>query len=167
MRSLPAVGQTDELERLADAGLELLARQPVELAEEGQVLHRGEVGVEGQVLGDVADRRLRLERAALEAVDGDLSLVGDGQPAQHGDGGGLPGAVRARAGRSTRCSAMEKDTPVDGQPVAVALAQALAAQHGGWSSLGAPVLLPPTACCMHPPQGKQFEREQRTLFSAR
>ena len=80
---------------------ELLAGEPVELAEEGEVLHRGEIRVEGEVLGNEADRRLGLERAALEAVDGDLSFVGDGQAAEHGDGGGLAGAVGARAGRST------------------------------------------------------------------
>jgi hypothetical protein len=125
---LAPVRQPHQLQRLADASLQLLAAQPVELAEEGQVLDGGEVGVQRQVLGDVADRRLGLQGPADEAVDGDLSLVGDGEAAQHGDGRGLPGAVGpeqpvALARRNGEGHALDR------LAVAVALAQALTAQH--------------------------------------
>ena len=49
--------------------LQLLPREAVEVAEEREVLHGGEVGVKGEVLGDVADGRLGLEGAAIESVD--------------------------------------------------------------------------------------------------
>ena len=107
-----------------------LARQPVELTEEGEVLHRREVRVQGEILRDVADGRLRFERASSEAVDRDLALVGLDEPAQHGDGGGLPGAVGAEQPVALALADGEGD-PVDGEAVAVALAEALTAQHGG------------------------------------
>ena len=49
------------VEHGVDAGVELLARQPLQLAEEAQVLAGREIGVDGQVLGHVADVTSQLE----------------------------------------------------------------------------------------------------------
>ncbi len=129
---LPAVGQSDQLERVTDAALQFLAAQPVELSEEGQVLHRREVRVEGQVLRHVAHRRLRLERAACETVDRDVSLVGRDEPAQHGDGRGLPGTVGPQQSVALALGDGEGHA-LHRLAVAVALAQAGAVQHRGCS----------------------------------
>jgi hypothetical protein len=105
-----------------------LPPSPVELPEEREVLHRGQVGVQREVPGDVPDGSLRLERATREAVDGDLALVGDHEPAHHGDGGGLAGAVRAQEAVALSLS-YEEGHAVDGLAAAVALAQAFTLQH--------------------------------------
>ena len=55
---VPAVDEIGELERLVDALPEQSPPEPVEPAEEGEVLPRREVRVEGDVLGHVADRVL-------------------------------------------------------------------------------------------------------------
>ena len=124
------VGQADQLEGLADAGPERPSGQTVELAEEREVLDGGQVGVQGQVLGDVADQRLGLEGAAREATDPNLAPVARRQPAQHGDGGGLAGPVGPEQAVALALGDGEGDT-VDGDPVPVALAQASAAEHRG------------------------------------
>ncbi len=132
---LPTIGQSHELERLTDARLELLSRQPVELPEEGEVLHGREIRVEGEILGDEADGRLRLERPALEAGDGDVPLVGDGQSTEHRDGGGLAGTVRAQQAVTLALPDDEGDA-VHGLTLAVALPQAVATQHGRRDQFG-------------------------------
>jgi hypothetical protein len=55
---LRPVGQADDLQDLLDPGTRSGAAQPVEAGEEAQVLAGAEVGMEGQVLGDVADAAL-------------------------------------------------------------------------------------------------------------
>ena len=65
---LRPVGQVDDLEDLVDAGPQGRAREPVQPAEEGQVLARAQVRVDGQVLGDVPD--LRLQRGAVRVGAG-------------------------------------------------------------------------------------------------
>ncbi len=125
---LAPVRQPDELQGFADAPLQLLAAQPVQLTEERQVLDRREVGVERQVLGDVPHDSLGLEGAAGEAVDGDFSLVRDDEAAQHGDGGGLPGTVGPEQAVALAFRNGEGDA-LDGLALAVALAQVLTAQH--------------------------------------
>ena len=65
------VGQAHHLEDLVEAVGEDLALQPLEAAEEPQVVAGGEVLVEGEVLGHEADRGLGLDGVARHRVPGD------------------------------------------------------------------------------------------------
>src|SRR6185436_20942474 len=105
---LPAAGQAArdllvpaleprERQHPADLLLALAVRNSVDAGEELEVLPHGQVVVEGEPLGHVADALadvLRAEVAAL-ARQPDLAAAGIEQAAQHLDGGRLAGAVRA------------------------------------------------------------------------
>lgn len=118
------VGQPDDLERAVDPFVEPAAPESVEPAEESQVLPPREVGVEGHLLGHVADGGLGLERLVVDVVAGDLDgpAVATQEPADHGDGGGLPGPVRAEQPVGLAGADAEPEV-VDGYAVAEALAE--------------------------------------------
>ena len=113
---LLAVDQADELQHLVDALLELRAGKPVHAAPEQQVLAGGHVRVQGDVLRHDADDRLdRL------GVRHDRVPVHEGvapgwaqQAGEHGDGGGLAGAVGAEQAEDLALVDVEAHL-VDGQ----------------------------------------------------
>ena len=111
--------------------------QPLEPAEEAQVLASREVGVDGQVLGHVADGGLGLGGVDVDRLPGhgDLAAVALEQAADHRDGGGLAGAVGTQQAVGLAAGDVEADA-VDGDPFAVALAQV--ATHEQRLDLGHP-----------------------------
>jgi hypothetical protein len=86
--------------------------------EEGQVLPCGQLGIDGQVLGDQADvpPGLDVARPHLLAGDGDRARVGGDQPGDHRDRGGLAGAVGPEQPVGLARGYVEGD-PVDGGQV--------------------------------------------------
>ena len=64
------VSQADELETRLQSLVPLTASQPVQAREEAQVLPTAEIGVEGDLLGYVADGRLRLGSALVDRLAG-------------------------------------------------------------------------------------------------
>src|SRR5690606_14733987 len=86
-RALGAVGQADELEHLRGALPELGAAEAVEPPEEQEVLPRGELGVDRELLRDEAEQPLRLDLARAHPAPGDphLAVVGGEQPGDHRD----------------------------------------------------------------------------------
>ena len=89
------VGEVDELEHLVDTLAERPPAQPVEAAEEVEVLASGEIGIERDVLGHVADALA----AGRRSVSTSTSSTRDDarrvqQAAHHADRRGLPRAVR-------------------------------------------------------------------------
>ena len=101
-----------------------LPPEPLEAAEEAQVLAGGQVRVDGQVLGHVADGGLGVGRADVDRLAGhdDLAAVAPEQAADHRDGGGLAGAVGPEQAVGLAGGDLEADA-VDGGPLAVALAE--------------------------------------------
>ena len=57
---IAAIGETDDCEHLVDTRFELPLWDPVELAKEAQVLTGAEIRIDGEILGNEADRRLLL-----------------------------------------------------------------------------------------------------------
>ena len=106
------IGKTDPLERVGDALLalgEAKADQPRGVA---QIVGGGEIVVEADGVGQIADPPLDRERLArrIEAEHAHLARRDVGQAEHHQDGGGLAGAVRAEKtedltapDRRTRC----------------------------------------------------------------
>ena len=96
-----------------------------------EVLAGGQVRVDGQVLGDVADGGLGVGRADVDRPAGhdDLPAVTPEEAADHRDGGGLAGAVRAEQAVGLAGRDLEADA-VDGLPLAVALAKIAADEDG-------------------------------------
>ena len=101
------------------------ARESVQAPEEVEVLARGQVGIDRQVLRHVADLGLERGRARVHrlAGDADLALVAAEDPADHRDRRGLAGPVRTEQAVRLAASDGEADA-IDGLPVAEALAQA-------------------------------------------
>src|SRR5690625_2859131 len=96
-RVLGAVGQPDELEDLGGALPQLGAPQPVQPAEEQQVLPGAELGVDGQVLRDEPEPPLRRDLPRPHPLPGHTHLprVRGEQPGHHGDRRRLARAVGA------------------------------------------------------------------------
>jgi hypothetical protein len=70
-----AVGaEADALHRLGKPIVDLLARQPGEPAGVGKIIERGEAVVEADLIGQVADPALDLERVAQRVVAGDFGV---------------------------------------------------------------------------------------------
>ena len=124
------VGQVDDCQHLVHAPVELLAPEPLEAPEEAQVLAGGQVRVDGQVLGHVADGGLGVGRPDVHRPAGhdDLAAVAPEQAADHRDGGGLAGAVGPEQAVGLAGGDLEADA-VDGGPLAVALAKVAADEH--------------------------------------
>jgi hypothetical protein len=113
-----AIEQVHDAEHRVDSLLEHVAGKPVEAAEEAEVLAGREVGVDGQILGDVPDVRLHPGRADGHRlpVDPDVAGVAREDAADHRDGGGLAGTVRAEQSIRLAGRDPEPDT-VDGDPL--------------------------------------------------
>ena len=106
-------------------------RQPHQLGGVGEILHRREMIVEADGVGQIADTPLDLERRArrIEAEHADLAGRNLGQAQHHQDRGGLAGAVRPEQAEHLALADAERDR-VDGNRLAVALGQALRRDHG-------------------------------------
>ena len=137
---LPAAHGAGELRRLRlqvvglEQGVDPLAarraRQALHAGEEQQVLAHAEVLVQRELLGHVPHpppQGLGLRRDA-QAEHLDLAGAGGQQPAQHADGGGLPGSVRAEEAVHRRARHRQVDR-VDRLQRAEALAQATRADR--------------------------------------
>ena len=124
-----ALGEADEREDLAHPVLELAAAEPVEPAEEHEVLARREVRVDRELLGDVADARLGRDLPDVDrlAVEGHLARVARQQPADHRDRRRLAGAVGPQQAVGLALVDLEADA-ADGLERAVALVEVADAQ---------------------------------------
>ncbi len=96
----PLVGdivQADVIERVRDLRLALVALEADQAAGVVHVLGRGQIVVEADRVGQIADPTLDLQRLAhrIVAQHPHLSVRDLGQAEHHQDGGGLAGAVRA------------------------------------------------------------------------
>ncbi len=116
---VPPLVEPDQLQDLVDPRGESVSGHTVELAEEAEVLRPGEVGVDGQLLGDEAYLRLALRGVGPDPVarHRDSAGVGLEQPANHRDGGGLPGPVGAQQAISLPLLDLESDIVDRSQPV--------------------------------------------------
>src|SRR6185436_6310261 len=95
---IAAAFQPRSLHRLADARAALGARYAVDAGVEAQVLGDGQVLVQAEALGHVADALLDAFGVARDVVADDAAAAPGRieDPAQHPDGGRLAGAVRAQ-----------------------------------------------------------------------
>src|SRR5690606_19318366 len=103
--------EADELQHVRDAAGEVVPAQPLETTEEAEILARGELGVDREVLRDEADAApdghvLGSDRLAR---DGDRSGVGADEPGDHGDRRGLAGAVGTEQTVGLTRSNVERD----------------------------------------------------------
>ena len=124
------VGQPDRLHDLVDPRRQRATAEAVEPTEEPQVLHGRQIGVDGQVLGHVADRSLHDPGLGVEIVTDHLhdAAISSEQAAQHRDGGGLARTVRAQ--QTIRLAGGDREANVvDHRPLAVALDQPSALKH--------------------------------------
>ena len=87
--------QPDMLERRRDALLALLGGQADQSRHVAHIVGRGEVVVEADLIGQIADPALDRERLAhrIESDHARLSLGDVAQSEQHQDGRGLAGAI--------------------------------------------------------------------------
>jgi len=92
-----AIRQVDQFQDLVHPLTQRRTAEPIEPAEEGQVLPCGQVGIEGHVLGHVSNLGLGRcgRRTDRRPADGDFAGVCGQQAANQTDGRGLAGAVRA------------------------------------------------------------------------
>ena len=138
---LRPIGQVGHGQDLVDAPVELATTEALQTAEEAEVLARRQVRVDGQVLGDVADRRLRLGRPDVHRSAGHehLAAVAAEEPAQHGDRRGLARAVGTQEAVGLTGCDLEADS-VDGGPLTISLPQITALEKrcrlGHQSDLG-------------------------------
>src|SRR5688572_24714952 len=125
-----AVGEAGKAEGCVDALAEGVAAETIEGAKETEVADRIQLLVEGQVLGDVADALFDGTGVAsdLLAVDEDLAGIGANDAADHGDGGGLSGAVGAEEAETLSFGDGEADV-VDGEKVSVLFAEVGDGEH--------------------------------------
>ena len=121
--------EADDLEHLADAPLQRVTAHAVQLAEEAQVLGRGQLRVDRELLRDVPDRLLRLRRADVDRASGDVHLatVTLQEAADHRDRGRLAGTVRPEQAVGLGWTDAEPDA-VDGGAIAVPLAEPVAGE---------------------------------------
>src|SRR5690606_3060890 len=111
--------------------------------EEGKVLRDAQVAVQRELLRHVTDaqaHRLRIARH-VQAEHFHLALAGREQAAEHADGGGLAGTVRAEEAVDLRTRHIEIDA-IDGNEMAEASRQSAGADHrrvhGSRTSTGMP-----------------------------
>ena len=124
-------GKADPLERVGDALLalgEAKADQPRGVA---QIIGGGEIVVEADRVGQIADAPLDRKRLArrIEAEHAHLACRDVGQPEHHQDGGGLAGAVGAEQAENLAAADGERDV-VDGDRRSVGLGEALGLDDG-------------------------------------
>src|SRR5437588_656169 len=126
------VGQAHQFETGRHALVARSASQAIQASEEAQVLSGGEVGIESDLLGDVADVRLRRCRGRIDtrARHFHVPAVGPEQTAHHRDGGRLAGAVRSEQAVALAREDVEADV-VNRDPPVVSLEQPPADEDGG------------------------------------
>ncbi len=124
------VGQVDDVEGFDHPLGEHASAQLVEPSDEAQVLGRGQVGVERDLLGHEAHPRPHRRRRSprLGAVDADGAVVGRQQPADHPDRRRLARAVGPEQSVRLTGGDVEGDI-VHRQPLAEPSGQVRAAQH--------------------------------------
>ena len=125
------VGQADELQAGLHARFPEMAPEGVQPGEEAQVLAPGEVGVESDLLGHVADARLCLCRSLVDGLAGHhhLPTVAAQQATDHRDGGRLAGSVGAEEAVALPGRNLEAHA-VDGDPAAKPSPQPLTDENG-------------------------------------
>ena len=127
---VPPPAQLEQLEHLADAGLDRGLVHAVEAAVEAQELAGGELLVDERPIGDETERRLGGLGLVgqVVAVDDDAAGGGLEQAGDEADGGGLAGAVGAEEAVDLARLHVERHA-VDRGELAVLLAQVLHADH--------------------------------------
>ncbi len=95
---LGPVGQAHQLEHAPHGPLQLGAAQIIERAEQRQVVARGELLVQPDILGRQADLPLQRVGVAVKPppADQDFARIRAQQPRDYGNGGGLSGAIGAQ-----------------------------------------------------------------------
>jgi len=126
---LRAIGQIGQDQDLVHPPGEIATAHSLQPTEEDEVLAGSQVGVDRQVLWDIADRRLGLGRPDVHGTAGrhDLAAVAAEQAADHRDRRGLARPVGAQEPVGLAGCDLEADA-VDGGPVAVSLAEVTAHQ---------------------------------------
>src|SRR5665647_1431278 len=113
---LLTVDQRDEREHLVHPRVQLGSRETVHLAPEQQVLAGAHVGIQGDVLGDHADRlfdRMGVGDHGAAVYEG-VAAAGVQQAREHGDGGALAGAVGPEQAEDLAPGDVEADA-IDGE----------------------------------------------------
>jgi len=125
-RVVRPLGEAEGVEQAPGLAGEILLGDPVEAADEQQVLARREVGVERRAVGDEAQAPARLERLGgdVVAVDAHAPAVGGEQAAEDAQGRGLAGAVGPQQAQDLAAAHLEIQA-VEGDELAVALRDAL------------------------------------------
>src|SRR5262249_61839453 len=125
---------------VVDALLALLAVEPLDAAAVGEVLHDAQLGVEGAVLGHVADAAAHLDGAPedVEAVDERLAGGGGEVAGQDAHGGGLAGPVGPQEADHLPPGDLERHV-ADGSVVAIILGQTADVDHGSPPDTEAPL----------------------------
>ncbi len=105
--------------------------QAVERAEEGEIFAGGEFVVEGDVLGHEAEAAFHGVGLGAHdsAFDAHFAAIGAEQAGNHGDGGGLAGAVGSEEADHFAGMRGEGDF-VDGDEVAIAFVEPSDLEHG-------------------------------------
>ena len=120
------IGEPDMVERRPDPLLALAALDAHQPRGVAQVLGGGEIVVEADLVGQIADPALDRERLAhrIVAEHARLPARDVAQAEQHQDGGGLAGAVRTEQSENLAARHRKRDALDDGGPV-VALGEVL------------------------------------------
>ena len=120
------VGEPDMRERSLDLLLALRAIEPHQPRGVAQILGGGEIVVEADLVGQIADPALDRERLAhgIMAEHAGLPVRNVAQAEQHQDGGGLAGAVRTEQPENLPARHRERNAVDDGDSV-VALGEVL------------------------------------------
>ena len=112
------IGETDCTEQLAGARPAPAARHTLERQRELDVLERGELTEQSEVLEDephdlapVARHLVTIEAGEVVAGDDHRTAVGTVEPAEHGEQRRLAGSRRARDRDTTEPAAMSKSMP--------------------------------------------------------
>jgi hypothetical protein len=123
-------GELGQLEHRSGADRALASRHPVERAEVIQVVTDAERVVAAEGVGHEPDRAPHLGDVdgGVATLDEHPALVWSRQRRQHLEGGGLAGAIRPHQAVDLAIRDLEIDA-VDGDGVAVALAQPLDPDH--------------------------------------
>ena len=117
-------------DQLVIALLERRAAQAVPAAVEAEVLVRGQLVIEGELLRHIADHAFDLLQVArhIQAGDARLTVAGPEQAAEQADDGGFAGAIGTQETEDGALADLEADV-VNGSEVAKPFGQPLALDH--------------------------------------